>query len=376
MTTTLLPAGSAFVPARLDRVYTFLAEAVDSGAIPGAVIQLAGHGQTLPPRAFGRQYPTPDSPAMQPDTIFLTASITKPVTVTAVMLLVEQGKLLLDDPVCAILPEFGNHGKETVTVRHLMTHTSGLPDMLPEDRQLRRAHAPLADFIRRIYNLPLAFPPGTNIQYQSCGTALLGAIVERISGLALRDFMRQQIFDPLGMNDTALGAAGLPNERIAQVNVEPEMQGQDWGWNTPFWHHFGAPWGGMFATVGDLQRFCQLFLNGGEVAGVRLLSPATVAAMITDQTGAMPLIPPEVRAGRAWGLGWRRAPTVGWSYFGNLLSPEAYGHGGATGTVVWVDPRYAAVCVLLTTQPASSSEGLLGRCSNLVAAALAEKAML
>jgi CubicO group peptidase (beta-lactamase class C family) len=370
MTTTSTPAAIGFVPARLDRVYTFLEGAVESGAISGAAIQLARHGQTLAARSFGRQYSTADSPSMQPDTIFLTASVTKPVTVTAVILLVEQGKLLLDDPVCAILPEFGNRGKEAVTVRHLMTHTSGLPDMLPEDRQLRRQHAPLAEFIQRIYTLELAFPPGTNIQYQSCGTALLGVIVERVSGLALRDFMRQHIFDPLGMSDTAVGAAGLASERIAHVNVDQEMQGQDWGWNTPFWHHFGAPWGGMFSTVGDMQRFCQMFLNGGELTGVRLLSPATVAAMTTDQTGAMPLIPPEMGAGRAWGLGWRRAPTVGWSYFGDLLTPGSYGHGGATGTVVWVDPERQTVCVLFTTQPASSSERLLGCCSNLVAAAI------
>ncbi len=370
MTQTTTPETLGFSPARLERVYTFLDKAVQGGTLPAAAIQIVRRGNFLPVRAFGRQYLQADSPPIQPDTIFLTASVTKPVTVTAVMLLVERGELLLDEPVCAILPEFSGGGKEQVTVRHLMTHTSGLPDMLPDDRALRRRHAPLAEFVQRIYKLNLDFAPGSNIQYQSCGTATLGAIVERITGRALRDFLRQEIFDPLGMHDTALGAQGLPVERIAHVNVDEEMREQSWGWNTPFWWNFGAPWGGMFSTVRDIARFCQMFLNGGSLDGQSLLSPATVAAMTMDQTTAMPLIPPTVRYGQSWGLGWRRQPTLGWSYFGNLLSPGSYGHGGATGTVVWVDPARELVCALFTTQPATSSERTLGRCSSLVAAAI------
>jgi CubicO group peptidase (beta-lactamase class C family) len=370
MTQTIAPEVLGFSAARLARVYTFLEEAVQTGQLPAAAIQIVRGGNLLPARAFGRQYLAHDSPLTQPDTIFLTASVTKPVTVTAVMLLVERGHLLLDDSVCSILPEFVGGGKEQITVRHLMTHTSGLPDMLPEDRMLRRQHAPLAEFVQRIYTLNLDFAPGTNIQYQSCGTATLGAIVERITGMALRDFLRQEIFEPLGMHDTALGAQGLPTERIAHVNVDEEMRGQDWGWNTPFWWYLGAPWGGMFSTVGDIARFCQMFLNQGRLGNQQILSPATVAAMTMDQTISMPLIPPAVRYGQSWGLGWRRQPTLGWSYFGNLLSPGAYGHGGATGTVVWVDPARELVCALFTTQPATSSERLLGRCSNLVVAAV------
>lgn len=357
---------------RLERAYALLDEAVREGKIPGAAIQVAHLGNLLPPRAFGQQYPQDDAPAMCTDSIFLTASVSKPVTVTALMLLIERGKLLLDDPVCAILPEFGNHGKERVTIRHLMTHTSGLPDMLPEDRTLRRQQTPLSEFVRRIYDLELAFPPGTNIQYQSCGTAMVGALVERIANQSLPDFLRSEIFAPLGMKDTALGAAGLDGSRIAHVNVDAEMMGQNWGWNTPFWHSFAAPWGGMFSTVDDMQRFCQMFINGGEFDGVRILSPATVQAMTTDQTGTMPLIPEATKYGQSWGLGWRRAPVIGWSYFGNLLSPGSFGHGGATGTVVWVDPIRQLLCTLFTTEPAVSSERLLGMVSNLVVAAVVD----
>lgn len=364
------PTAAGFDPERVERVFTFLATAVADGRIPGAAIQLSRSGHLLSPRAFGRMGPSADAPPVQPDTIFLTASVTKPVTVTAVMALVERGHLLLDDPVYTILPEFGNHGKEAVTVRHLMTHTSGLPDMLPNNLPLRQHHAPLVEFYRQICELPLDFPPDANIQYQSCGTATLAMIAERITGMALPAFLHQEFFAPLGMHDTALGVQNLPQERIAHVHVGPDMVGTDWGWNTPYWWNLGVPWGGMFATVGDMARFCQMFLNGGELDGVRILSPATVAAMTTDQTSANPAIPADVRARQAWGLGWRRMPTSTWSYGGNLLSPGSYGHGGATGTVVWVDPVCEVVCTLFTNEPAVQSEGLLGRVSNLVAAAV------
>lgn len=363
------PQEIGFQPERLARVYAFLQEAVAADKSPGAAIQIQRGGKALAPAAFGRMGPAADASLTQPDTIFLTASITKPVTVTAVMLLVERGDLLLDDPVCTIIPEFGNRGKEAVTVRHLMTHTSGLPDMLPENTQLRQEHRPLVEFVRRICDLRLDFTPGSNFQYQSCGTAMLGAIVERITGMALPAFLHQEFFAPLSMKDTALGVQQLPQARIAHVNVGPDMLGTDWGWNTPYWWNFAAPWGGMFSTVHDISRFGQIFLNGGELEGVRLLSPATIQAMTSDQTSANPTIPADVRAQQAWGLGWRRMPTSTWSYGGNLMTPGSFGHGGATGTVVWVDPARQLVCALFTNEPAVKSEGLLGRVSNLVMAA-------
>lgn len=365
---TALDAG--FDPVRVERIYTFLTTAIAERRLPGAAIQIGRAGRFLAPHAFGQMGPSPDAPPTQPDTIFLTASVTKPVTVTAVMLLVERGDLLLDDPVYTLLPAFDNHGKAAVTVRHLMTHTSGLPDMLPNNIQLRQAHAPLREFYRQICELSLDFPPGANIQYQSCGTATLAMIAEHLTGMTLPAFLHQEFFAPLGMTDTALGVQDLPHDRIAHVHVGPDMLGADWGWNTPYWWTLGVPWGGLFSTVSDMARFCQMFLNGGELDGVRILSPATVAAMTSDQTSANPGIPADVRVQQAWGLGWRRMPTSTWSYSGNLLSPGSYGHGGATGTVVWVDPVRAVVCTLFTNEPAVQSERLLGQVSNLVAAAV------
>ena len=228
---------------RLNHLHTFLTAAIDRGDLPGAAVQLSQRGETLPARAFGRFAPAADAPPMQPDSIFLVASITKPVVVSAVMLLAERGHLLLDEPASRFVPEFGVHGKEAITLRHLMTHTSGLPDMLPDNQALREAHAPMAEFIRRICDLTPDFPAGTAIQYQSAGIAVLGEIVQRVSGLPLADFLRREIFDPLGMADTALGMAGLPKERLSQVNLPTEQIGADWGWNSDYWRNLAAAWG-------------------------------------------------------------------------------------------------------------------------------------
>lgn len=360
-------------PDRLARAYAFLDDAVAADTLPAAALLVARHGQAVAPHVCGRQYLTPDSPPIHADTIFLVASITKPVTATAAMLLVERGKLLLNDRVVDYLPEFGAHGKQTVRIRHLLTHTSGLPDMLPDDRALRRRHAPLDEFVHRICELELDFEPGTCIQYQSMGLAILAAIVERIEGVRLPEFLRRELFAPLEMPDTGLGAAGLDASRIAHVRVPQEMADADWGWNQPYWWNFGAPWGGLFTTVRDLARLLQMMLNQGALEGARVLSPAGAAEMVRNQTEAMATLSPEARYQQAWGLGWglawRRQWGSGWSYFGDLVAPETFGHSGATGAMAWADPTCDLLCVLLTTEPAVNIPGLHGRCSNLVAAA-------
>jgi CubicO group peptidase (beta-lactamase class C family) len=362
------PEAAGLSTPRLHRAYRFLDEAVQTGKLPGAALLVARHGIPMAPRPFGKLHPTRDAPPIRPNTIFLIASITKPVVVSALMLLVERGTLLLDEPAAMYVPEFGTRSKETITLRHLMTHTSGLPDMLPENDELRADHAPLAEFVRRIYDLEPSFASGTEISYQSMGIAILGEILERVTGTPLRDFLRRQIFDPLEMDDSALGAAGLPADRIAHVDVGEEMAAKDWNWNTPYWHNFGAPWGGMFSTVGDLFRYGQAFLDSSKLGGAPIFSGATVDAMTRDQTGALPALPAETGHSQTYGLGWRRFPAAQGGLYGNLVSPGTFGHGGATGTVLWIDPARQMVCVLLTTEPLVHSAGLLARCSNLVAA--------
>lgn len=352
---------------RLQRVYDLLDNCVGQEMITGSAISVARGGIALQAQGFGRMGPQADAQPIQPNTVFLVASVTKPVTAAAAMLLVERGKICLDDLVISIVPEFGSKGKEKITIRHLLTHTPGLPDMLPENEELRAKHAPLSEFVRRICDCELLFDPGTNVSYQSMGIAMLGEIVERFEGMPLRDFMQRELFKPLGMNDTFLGIQQELLDRVARVNV-PETT--DWHWNSPYWRNFGAPWGGMFSTVRDMTVFCQMFLNGGELGDVRIFSPATVTAMTSNQIIPMPDIPQRVKFTDAWGLGWQLKPANNSLPFGDLVSPESYGHLGATGTMVWVDPSLETICVLFTNQPNPLDGRLFSLCSNAVAAAV------
>ena len=197
--------------AAVEQAAHVLQQHVDNESIHGAVLGIARCGvlHTIPfgtsPPANDNNPPTTglrDSLPIANDSIFLVASVTKPVTATAVLQLVEGGQLTLDTPVCSIIPEFTGDGREAVTIRHLLTHTSGLPDGIPENQEFRRRHAPLTEFTSRMLSLGLLFEPGSSISYQSAGINLLGEIVHRISGLPLPVYLQQHIFRPLGMQDT------------------------------------------------------------------------------------------------------------------------------------------------------------------------------
>ena len=354
-------------PDRLDRLYNFLEAAVNKKEIPGAALQISVGAECNAAKAFGKFQPNLADP-MQQDSIFLVASITKPFAVAAVVLLAERGQLLLDDPASKYVPEFGVNGKELITIYQLMTHSSGLPDMLPENQSLRERHAPMSEFIEQICQLKLDFPAGTGLQYQSTGLAILGEIVHRVSGIPLREFLRKEFFEPLHMQDTSLGSEGLPEKRLSKVKLPPEQEGSNWGWNSPYWRNFGAAWGGMFSTVEDLTHFLKMLLNGGEFQGKRIFSRSAVETMIRDQTSLMPLVPNEQKVMMRGGLGWMLAPSSCWGFFGDFLSPGSFGHGGATGTVFWADPKRDTTFALLTTQPSIWSKSLLDKASNLAIA--------
>src|SRR4051812_46827108 len=171
------PERAGWVPDRLERAFALMTRGTASGAWPAAALCVGRGGATVAPRVVGRQGPGPQAPPIRPDGLFLVASITKPVTATAVMMLVERGELALDDRVAEFVPTFAQNGKQDVRVRHLLTHTSGLPDMVPDNDALRAAHAPLSRFVDEIVRLPLLFPPGTQVRYQSMGIAMLAEVV-------------------------------------------------------------------------------------------------------------------------------------------------------------------------------------------------------
>jgi CubicO group peptidase (beta-lactamase class C family) len=279
--------------------------------------------------------------------VFLIASVSKPIAAAGVMLLVDRGELALSDPVCKYLPQFRGDARELITVRHLLTHTSGLPDMLPQNAELRARHASLVDFVDAICQTPLLFTPGAEVRYQSMGIMLAARIAELITGMPFRDFLSREVFAPLGMNQTSLGLGGrgLPDLAMCQVS-----ENDDWNWNSAYWRDLGAPWGGVHSTAGDIGKFLNSFLHPTG----RVLKPETTASMIVNQT-------PGLNA--SWGLGWM----VKLGTFGRRCSEQTFGHFGVTGTIAWADPKADLCCVLLTTKPVDNPrEGLLGRVSDLV----------
>lgn len=329
---------------------------------------------------FGRRK-LDDTPGTLPDdAIFLVASITKPLVAMAVLKLIERGDLLLGTKVHELIPEFGRKGNYRVTIRHLLTHSSGLPDMLPDNLELRQAQAPLKKFVEGTCRVELDFPTEQNSAYSSMGFVLLGEIIERISGLTARDFLKREFFDPLGMHDTTLGtpegwySGEVPkSERLVEVRVPEAMkEGTDWNWNSRYWRSLGAPWGGLLTTPHDLSRYAQMMLGRGALDGTRVLSPASVAAATRNQIEPLREIPEPVRRCKGWGLGWRLHWPAHSANFGDLLGPNTYGHWGATGTLLWIDPDAGTWCVILSTEPQEPHGTDLAKLSNLVAAAFSE----
>lgn len=341
----------------------------DQPPIPGGGILVGRRGKTVEPRLFGRMRPTPDSVSMRQNAIFLLASITKPVTYLGAMILVERGLLSLSEPVVRYIPDFAAHHKEETLVQHLFTHTSGLPDMLDNHVQLRRDHAPLSRFVQgAIFDTIPLFPPGTNHKYQSMGTLIVAELIQRISGKSIRNFLASEIFEPLGMRDTALGSQGLDPTRLVHVRL-PDYLEPAFGWNSTYWQELGAPWGGMFSTLSDFAIICQCMLEGGQYGGTRIVSPASVAMMTTNRLDDHPLVPEAIRRARPWGLGWQMNHPGTSSSLCDVLGRQAYGHTGSTGTLVWIDPASQAFCVIFTSGGMSVDPWRLNL-SNVLASAI------
>ena len=338
-------------------------------AVPGGAILVGRHGQIVEPQFFGRQGPEAGAEPIRRDGMFLLASITKPVTYLGAMKLVERGLLNLSAPVAHYIPDFAAHHKEDTLVLQLFTHTSGMPDMVPDNAELRQQHAPLSRFIEGAVNAMPLFPPGTDFSYQSMGTLVVAELIQRISGLAIDKYLKQEVLDPLKMDSTGLGSKGFDRRRLVRVETPEYQADSDFGWNSRYWQEFGAPWGGMFSSPENFARLCQMLLNGGQLDGVRILSPATVAAMTVNQLADQPDVPEPVRRANPWGLGWslnHRGTRRSW---GALLSPRAFGHTGATGTMCWIDPDRDGFALLFTSAIRSRAPWRLVQLSNAIAAA-------
>ena len=330
---------------RIKTALKILTQAVESGLIPGFVTLIGRRRHPAFIAYMGDRVPMDHGSPLSDDTIFLTASLTKPVVCAAAMLLLQDGRIHLDQPVVSILPQFGTKGKDKVLIYHLFTHTSGLEDQVADNLVLRKRKAPLSDFFNSVCQSDLLFEPGHHIRYQSMGILTLGQILEKVTGMHLKDFLVEKLFIPLGMKDSCLGLPSCCEERLARILMPDNLSGQEYAecdWNSLYWRSMGVPWGGLHSTVWDLSSFIRHVM-------VDEKGPLTTSGrrkMIADHTSFFPYIPKEEKLENRWGLGWMLAVR----YFGDLVSSQTFGHVGASGTLFWADPVSGIYCILLTNQ--------------------------
>jgi uncharacterized protein YbbC (DUF1343 family)/CubicO group peptidase (beta-lactamase class C family) len=339
------PHATSLHPAKLSEIDAAIDTAIANQRCPGAVLWLE-HGATVHHRAYGQRATIPSPEPMTLDTIFDAASLTKVVATTpAVLLLVERGRLDPDAPVASYLPEFSGAGRDQILLKHLLTHTSGLPpgitarpDWVGYDPAIRLACA----------EIPTA-PPGTMFRYSDVNFILLGEIVQRIGGETLDRFVRDHFYVPLKMTDTCFLPEAGQIPRIAPTTREGNavVRGMV---HDPTARRMGGVAGhaGLFTTAADLARFSRMLLNGGELDGTRVLKPATVQLMTSVQT-------PESVSDRR-GLGW----DIDSGYAGPRgahFPVGSFGHTGWTGTSLWIDPFSRTFVVLLANRNHPTEDG-------------------
>ncbi|MBI4420856.1 MAG: beta-lactamase family protein [Gemmatimonadetes bacterium] len=334
MLVTLVLAAQLGAIEQLERAVT---GGIRAGVFPGAVVVVGTRDSLLLARGYGHFTWSSRSPRPDPDsTLYDLASLTKVVATTpAIMLLVEGGRMSLDRPVRDYLPEFTGPGKASVTVRHLLAHTSGLPAFLRLDTLARDA----AGARQVVLQEPLRWSPGAHMEYSDLNAMLLGWIVERVSGQTLDRFVADQVFGPVRMTQTLFRPPRLLHRRAAPVNLwrGHPIAGAVNDQNAA---RLGGVAGhaGLFSTAHDLARLAQLFLNGGATReGRALFRPATVAAFTRP-------------AGHHRALGWELRDTTTSDNAGTAMSPAAFGHTGFTGTSLWIDPAPGLFVVILTNR--------------------------
>jgi CubicO group peptidase (beta-lactamase class C family) len=337
---------------------------VDQHDLAGAVTLIASQRQVLDVETVGYA----DIAArkrMHRDTIFWIASMSKPITTAAFMMLVDEGKVNVDEPVEKYLPEFKNqwlqveqdndhillkHPSHPITVKNVLTHTSGMLPTLPNEKPTLDL-LPLSNAVRSYAMTPLVFDPGTQYRYANAGINIAGRIIEVLSGMPYETFLQTRLFDPLGMKDTTFWPTEAQVQRLAKsykANTR-ERSLEETPVNQLYYpltdHHIRHPMpaGGLFSTADDLTRFCQMILAGGAFSGKRLLSEAAVKQATSVETGDIKI---NGNDGMGYGFGWSvlKQPA------GDGRSAGSFGHGGAYQTAMWIDPPKDRIFILLRHQ--------------------------
>jgi len=365
------PEDAGFSSARLERTRAALKADVDSSRLPGAVLLIARNGKIVFYDTAGFQDRAAKT-AMRKDAIFPIASMSKPITTVAAMILAEENKLDIAAPVAQYLPEFrdvkvGTEGaapKRPMTVQDLMRHTSGLTYGLfgnsAVDQMYRKANVlgakSLEEAVKLVATMPLLHQPGEAWEY-SVSTDVLGRVVEVASGMDLDSFERERLTGPLKMNDTGFWVKPPNVSRLAKADGPPNVAGMADPTVKPAMLSGG---GGMVSTVADYARFCQMLLNGGTLDGVRILGPKTVALMTSDQLPAnaerhtpvalsLGAFGPVPEMGTSFGLGFAVRVDPGRNPLPGSVGDFSW--GGITGPLFWVDPQSKLLVVFMAQAP-------------------------
>lgn len=333
----------------IAKVFARIDARVNAGRFPGATAMICRRGKIVGEHAVGKRI-RGGNDAMTIDTMLDMMSVTKVMsTAISVMVLVDQGKLKLDDSVVKYLPTFTGKGKDVVTVRHMLTYSAGLPT----DNYI--FNQPVDEIWLEMAKTKLEYEPGTKVEYSDLTYRLLGRIIEQVSGKRIDEFARDNVWKPLGMTDTMYAppkqrygrvAATGPSERRKNIVHGVVQDDQD--------HTLGGIVGcdGLFSTAKDAAIFCQMMLNGGTYDGKRIISSKLAAEMVKNQTPFVDVAQTDVsNAANLFatpkGYGWELA-TPRFSHGGTRLAPGAYGKAGGTGTFLWIDPSRQIFAVLLT----------------------------
>jgi CubicO group peptidase (beta-lactamase class C family) len=398
------PDEVGFSTERLKRLSDAFQSDVDKGLIPGAVVLIARQGKIALFEAFGFEDREKRIP-MRPDSIFRIASMTKSITSVALMMLVEEGKIQIDDPLSLYLPEFkelkvgvekvaAETGKSELvlepttrepTVQDLLRHTSGFTYDVFGDTLVKRAYQAanirsgdqtLAEFTSRLSKMPLAYQPGTTWEY-SVSTDVLGRVIEVVSGVPFDQFVSDRILKPLKMTSSGFYVAEPEAGRIAEPQIDPSTGKRPVMLDVTKNPSFPSGGGGMVSTAADYVRLSQMLLDGGELDGIRFLSPRTVALMTADHLppgtpiglgGQFGALKPDLEDGQGFGLGFavRVAP-------GHNPYPGSVGEFywvGAYGTAFWVDPKERLIAVLMAQLAPTQTRHYRSLIRNLVYQAL------
>jgi CubicO group peptidase (beta-lactamase class C family) len=366
--------GAAAVPSRrqldIDHVFTPARDAAGTGRIPCAVAGVSDAWGT-----FGiHAYPGPRQGRVGTDSVFFLASVTKPITATAVMQQVEAGALDLHAPIREYVPEFSGDDKERVTAWHVLTHTSGIPDL--DQDALRRQRPGYAQMLRHVCRDPLQFEPGSRYAYASDSFFLLAEAIARVAGVSYPSALRRGILDPLAMTDTTFD----PRRMRSRVMTMHGIPLRNWIVESlilRFLANATMPGGGLFGTAEDLLRFGRSLLPGA--AEATILQPAAIAEMTREQTRGIPEVQEDgsTREPR-YALGWGKPnpdgtiPSVLGTPIANQVrvpaSPSTFTHGGASGTRLWIDPDRGLVFVFLTNEWSASDEPMFATLASLYTA--------